>query len=252
MFGHFLGDTITPKQKSLIDRCVGLTYRKLIASNYTTACPTLLDFVKILKAQTEPEAQDIVLAIELYTSGTLGLFAKPTNVDLSNRILCFNIRKLEDHLKEPAIKAILDIAVNRIARNRQLKKSTWLYIDEVSTLFTSESSRRYLSWIWARVRKLGGICTAITQHISRILRTEDAAEMLANCEFLVILNQFFGDADLLGDLLSLSDMQQERIVNASVGHGLIRFGKALIPFESEMDRETQLYAMYTTKMDESL
>ena len=71
------------------------------------------------------------LAIELFTEGSLNTFAKPTNVDTSSRILCYDIRDLGKQLLPVGMLVVLDSVFNRIIRNRRLGRSTWVYIDEI-------------------------------------------------------------------------------------------------------------------------
>ena len=122
---------LSAKEKSIIDRCTAQCYREYIRRGYQGSVPTLQDFYAELLRQPEAEARDVALAIELFTEGSLNTFAKPTNVDTSSRILCYDIRDLGKQLQPVGMLVVLDSVFNRIIRNRKLGKSTWVYIDEI-------------------------------------------------------------------------------------------------------------------------
>ena len=122
---------LSAKEKSIIDRCTAQCYREYIRGGYQGSVPTLQDFYAELLRQPEAEARDVALAIELFTEGSLNTFAKPTNVDTSSRILCYDIRDLGKQLQPVGMLVVLDSVFNRIIRNRKLGKSTWVYIDEI-------------------------------------------------------------------------------------------------------------------------
>ena len=122
---------LSAKEKSIIDRGAAQCYREYIRRGYTGAVPTLQDFHAELLRQPEPEARDVALAIELFTEGSLNTFAKPTNVDTNSRILCYDIRDLGRQLLPVGMLVVLDSIFNRIIRNRQQGRNTWIYIDEI-------------------------------------------------------------------------------------------------------------------------
>ena len=122
---------LSAKEKSIIDRCTAQCYHGYIRGGYQGSVPTLRDFHAELLRQPEPEARDVALAIELFTEGSLNTFAKPTNVDTSSRILCYDIRDLGKQLLPVGMLVVLDSVFNRIIRNRRLGRSTWVYIDEI-------------------------------------------------------------------------------------------------------------------------
>ena len=180
---------LSAKEKSIIDRCTANVYRDYIRQNYQGKTPTLQDFHAELLRQSEAEAKDVALAIELFTEGSLNTFAKPTNVDTDAQILCYDIRDLGEQLLPVGMLVVLDSIFNRVIRNRQLGRNTWVYIDEIYILFQHEYSANFLFNLWKRVRKYGACCTGITQNLDDLLQSHTARTMLANSEFLVMLNQ---------------------------------------------------------------
>jgi hypothetical protein len=244
--GHNLG----AKQKSLIDRCTASVYRKYLQSNYKGNPPTLQDFHAELLRQEEPEAQEIGLAIELFTSGSLNTFAKPTNVDVNNRLICYDILDLGKQLLPIGMLVVLDSIFNRITQNRAKGKNTFIIIDEIYLLFQHEYSANFLFTLWKRVRKYGAFCTGITQNVDDLLQSHTARTMLANSEFIVMLNQASTDRMELAKLLNISDLQLSYITNVDAGNGLIKVGSSLVPFTDQFPRNTKLYSLMTTKPGE--
>ena len=242
---------LSAKEKSIIDRCTAQVYRDYIKSGYQGQVPTLQDFHAELMRQPEPEAGDVALAIELFTEGSLNTFAKPTNVNTNSRILCYDIRDLGRQLLPVGMLVVLDSIFNRIIRNRQLGKNTWIYIDEIYLLFQHEYSANFLFTLWKRVRTYGACCTGITQNVDDLLQSHTARTMLANSEFLVMLNQAATDRAELARLLNISDNQLSYITNVDSGRGLIKCGSAIVPFVDNFPRHTRLYQLMTTKPSDS-
>ena len=241
---------LSAKEKSIIDRCAAQCYRDYIRSDYKGTVPTLQDFHAELLRQPEPEARDVALAIELFTEGSLNTFAKPTNVDTNSRILCYDIRDLGKQLLPVGMLVVLDSVFNRIIRNRRLGRSTWVYIDEIYLLFQHEYSANFLFTLWKRVRKYGACCTGLTQNVDDLLQSHTARTMLANSEFLVMLNQASTDRAELARLLNISDNQLSYITNVDFGRGLIKCGSAIVPFMDHFPKNN-LYRLMSTKPSEA-
>lgn len=241
---------LSAKEKSIIDRCTAQVYHGYIRSLYQGDVPTLQDFHAELLRQPEPEARDVALAIELFTEGSLNTFAKQTNVNTDSRIVCYDIRDLGKQLQPVGMLVVLDSIFNRVIRNRKQGKNTWIYIDEIYLLFQHEYSANFLFTLWKRVRKYGACATGITQNVDDLLQSHTARTMLANSEFLVMLNQAATDRADLARLLSISDNQLSYITNVDFGHGLIKCGSAIVPFMDSFPKHTQLYKLMTTKPSE--
>ena len=198
------GTNLGAKQKSIIDRCTASVYRDYQQRGYTGTVPTLQDFRAELLKQDEPEAKEIALAIELFTHGSLNTFAKPTNVDTDNRLICYDILDLGKQLMPIGMLVVLDSILNRITQNRAKGKQTFIFIDEIYLLFQHEYSANFLFTLWKRVRKYGAYATGITQNVDDLLQSHTARTMLANSEFLIMLNQASTDRIELAKLLNIS------------------------------------------------
>ncbi len=238
---------LTAKEKSLIDRCTAQVYRDYIRNDYCGKVPTLQDFHAGLLNQPEAEAKDVALAIELFTEGSLNTFAKPTNVDTNSRIICYDIRDLGKQLLPVGMLVVLDSIFNRVIRNRKLGRNTWIYIDEIYLLFQHEYSANFLFTLWKRVRKYGACATGLTQDVDDLLQSHTARTMLANSEFLVMLNQAATNREELARLLNISDNQLSYITNVDFGHGLLKCGSAIVPFADSFPQHTRLFKLMTTR-----
>ena len=241
---------LSAKEKSLIDRCTASVYRDYMKAGFKGAVPTLRDFHAELLKQPEPEAKDVALAIELFTEGSLNTFAKPTNVDTGSRIVCYDIRDLGKQLLPVGMLVVLDSIFNRVIKNREQGRNTWIYIDEIYLLFQHEYSANFLFTLWKRVRKHRASCLGITQNVTDLLQSHTARTMLANSEFLIMLNQAGTDRLELAKLLNISDNQLSYVTNVEAGRGLLKCGSVIVPFFDNYPKDSKLYRLMTTKPSE--
>ncbi len=233
--------------KSIVDRCTASVYADYQSGSEPPTLATLRD--KLL-AQPEPEARELALSLELFTSGTLDAFAHPTNVDTKNRIVVYDIMDLGKQLKTMGLLVITDAMLNRVTENWRLGKRTHIIIDEFHVVFENEYSGAFFNSAWRRFRKRNAYPTAITQNVEYLLDSVLASTMLSNSEYIVMLNQAAADRDKLAKLLNISHEQMSYITNADAGCGLLRYGSALVPFTNRFPKNTQLYRLMTTKPGE--
>ncbi len=241
---------LSAPEKTVIDRSVKLTYAKYFSDSKNKTVPTLLDFHEVLKKQPEKEATNIALALELYVTGSLGVFAQPTNIDIQNRFVIYDIKDLGKQLRTMGMLIVLDQIWNRITRNRAIGKRTFLYVDEVYLLFQNEYSANYLFELYKRARKWGAIPTSITQNVEDLLLSDLARRMLSNSDYIMMLNQAPSDRAELAQLLNISSQQLGYVTNANAGQGLLFSGSSIIPFIDKFPTESKLYRMMTTKPEE--
>ena len=238
---------VGPQHKSIIDRCIGAVYKESYEKDID---PTLCSLRDKLLEQPEPEAKQIALSLELYTTGSLDIFGHESNVDLDKRIVVFDISGLGAQLKQAGLLVITDTMLNRVSLNSKLGKRTHIFIDEFHVVFENEYSAQFFSSAWRQFRKRNAYPTAITQNVEYLLNSVQASTMLSNSEFIVMLNQAASDREKLAKLLNISNEQLSYITNADPGCGLIRYGGALVPFINKMPKDTELYKLMTTKPGE--
>ena len=214
--------------------------------------PTLSTLRLKLLEQPEPQAKDIALALELFTTGSLDIFGHGSNVDLEKRVTVFNIRGLGTQLKPTGLLVITDTMLNRVTLNWKRGKRTHVFIDEFHVVFENEFSAAFFNSAWRQFRKRNAYPTAITQNVEYLLDSVQASTMLSNSEFIVMLNQAASDREKLGKLLNISNEQMSFITNAEAGCGLIKYGSALVPFVNRFPKNTKLYELMTTKPGEGV
>lgn len=230
--------------KSIIDRCAEIVYRE---AKENGTVPTLCQMRKILSEQPEKEAKDLALALELYTEGSLNIFAHETNVDTTNRIVSYDIHELGSQLKPAGLLVITDAILNRVSYNWKHGKRTHIIIDEFQVVFEDEYGGMFFTSAWRQFRKRNSYPCAITQNVEYLLDSVDASTMLSNSEILVMFRQAAQDLEKLGDLLSIPPEQMNYVSSSSAGCGLLKYGSVRVPFESTFPRDTLLYKLISTK-----
>ena len=238
---------VGPQHKSIIDRCTAAVYREAEQSGMV---PTLNTLRQKLLEQPEPEARQIALSLELYTTGSLDIFGHQSNVDLDKRVVVFDIHGLGTQLKPAGLLVITDTMLNRVTLNWKKGKRTHVFIDEFHVVFENEFSAGFFNSAWRQFRKRNAYPTAITQNVEYLLDSVQASTMLSNSEFIVMLNQAASDREKLAKLLNISNEQMSYVTNAEPGCGLIKYGGALVPFVNRFPKNTKMYQLMTTRPGE--
>ena len=241
---------LEPVEKTVIDRCVRLVYQDFLSDPVPEKMPILEDLYNLLRNQKEQEAQRLATALEIYVNGSLKVFNHRTNVELSNRIVCFDIKDLGKQLKKLGMLIVQDQVWNRVTINRSANKSTRYYIDEFHLLLKEEQTAAYSVEIWKRFRKWGGIPTGITQNVKDLLASREIENIFENSDFILMLNQASGDRQILAKQLNISPHQLSYVTNSGEGEGLVFYGSTIIPFKDKFDNSLMLYALMTSKPDE--
>ena len=242
---------LTPVEKSIIDRCVTLVYAEYLADPDPAKMPILGDLYDALGRQEEKEAKHIRSALEIYVTGSLSVFNHRTNVDITNRTVCYDIKELGKQLKKLGMLIVQDQVWNRVTINRAEKRSTRYYMDEFHLLLKEEQTAAYSVEIWKRFRKWGGIPTAITQNIKDLLSSREVENIFENSDFVYMLNQAAGDRQILAKQLNISPHQLSYVTGSGVGEGLLFYGNVILPFVDKFPKNTELYSIMTTKLNET-
>jgi type IV secretory pathway VirB4 component len=241
---------LEPVEKTIIDRCVRLVYRDYLDNPVPEKMPVLEDLYRTILAQEEPEAKRIATALEIYVTGSLSVFNHQTNVDIDNRLVCFDIKELGKQLKKIGMLVVQDQVWNRVTINRAEHKSTRYYMDEFHLLLKDEQTAAYSVEIWKRFRKWGGIPTGITQNVKDLLSSREIENIFENSDFIYMLNQAGGDRQILAKQLNISPHQLSFVTNSNEGEGLLFYGNTIIPFKDQFPKDTMLYRIMTTKPNE--
>ena len=241
---------LQPVQKTIIDRCVRLVYQTYLNDPRPENMPILEDLYNLLRSQEEKEAQYIATALEIYVTGSLNVFNHQSNVDINNRIVCYDIKELGKQLKKIGMLVVQDQVWNRVTINRAAHKSTRYYIDEMHLLLKEEQTAAYTVEIWKRFRKWGGIPTGITQNVKDLLSSREVENIFENSDFVYMLNQAGGDRQILAKQLGISTHQLSYVTHSGEGEGLLFYGSTILPFVDHFPKNTELYRIMTTKPQE--
>lgn len=239
-------DGLEPIEKTVIDRSVTRIYQKYFENPTPQNMPILEDLYEEIKKQPEQEAGRIASALELYVKGSLNVFNHHTNVDISNRIVCFDIKELGKQLKKLGMLVVQDQIWNRVTINRNEHKSTRYYCDEFHLLLKDEQTAAYSVEIWKRFRKWGGIPTGITQNVKDLLSSAEIENIFENSDYIYMLNQAQGDREILAKKLGISPQQLSYVTQSGAGEGLLFYGNTIIPFIDRFPKDTKLYSLMTT------
>ena len=242
---------LQPVEKSIIDRCVRLIYADYLADPVAEKMPILEDLYNALANQQEKEAQHIRAALEIYVTGSLNVFNHRTNVDITNRLVCFDIKELGKQLKKLGMLVVQDQVWNRVTVNRAEKRATRYYMDEFHLLLKEEQTAAYSVEIWKRFRKWGGIPTGITQNVKDLLSSREVENIFENSDFIYMLNQASGDRQILARQLNISPHQLSYVTQSGEGEGLLFYGNVILPFTDKFPKDTELYRIMTTKPTET-
>ena len=243
-------DGLQPIEKTVIDKAVRNVYTKYLANPDPAKMPILEDLFNALKAQPEQEAQRVAAALEIYVHGSLNIFNHRTNVDINNRLVCFDIKELGKQLKTLGMLVVQDQIWNRVTVNRTAKKATRYYCDEFHLLLKGELGAWSVE-IWKRFRKWGGMPTGITQNIKDLLASPEIENIFENSDFVYMLAQAPGDREILAAKLHISPKQLTYVTHSEAGEGLIFYGNVILPFVDKFPADTELYRIMTTKLDET-
>jgi type IV secretory pathway VirB4 component len=238
------------RARSVIDRAVRTVYERYFQNPNPENMPILQDLYEELLRQGDPDSKDIAAGLEIYVTGSLSVFNHRTNVDINQRVVCYDIKDLGKQLKKLGMLIVQDQVWNRVTVNREAHKSTRYYIDEMHLLLKEDQTAAYTVEIWKRFRKWGGIPSGITQNVKDLLSSREVENIFENSDFIYMLNQAGGDRQILAKQLNISPHQLSYVTNSGAGEGLIFYGNVIIPFVDKFPTDTQLYKIMTTKPEE--
>ena len=242
---------LLPVEKTVIDRCVHRIYQRYFNDPRPENMPILEDLYNELLMQEEREAKHVATALEIYVKGSLNLFNHRTNVDIENRLVCYDIKELGKQMKKIGMLVIQDQVWGRVTENRSAGRSTRYYMDEFHLLLREEQTAAYSVEIWKRFRKWGGIPTGITQNVKDLLFSREVENIFENSDFIYMMNQAAGDRAILAKQLNISPHQLSYVTQSGEGEGLLFYGNVILPFIDRFPTDLELYRIMTTKWTES-
>nr|WP_243112632.1 hypothetical protein [Caproiciproducens sp. NJN-50] len=232
---------IDPTARSVIDHCVREAYREYVKKPCEKNIPTFRDFYNILRNRPEQVARYLASGLEIYVEGSLNIFAGKSNVDIRNRLICFNTKNLGKQLQVMGMSIIQDFCWNLISKNQALHKYTWLWNDEVHLSLRNEQTAEWLTNSWKRGRKYGLIATGMTQEIRDAARSSGGQAMIANSEFIMLFRQKKTEIDSISQLMGLSEQQISDLQLCDSGVGLFKAGNSIVEFDNRFDEKLKLF-----------
>jgi len=180
-------------------------------------------------------------ALEIYVEGSLNIFAEQTNVNINNRLICFNTKDLGKQLKTMGMTIIQDWVWNHVSENQAKNATTWLWNDEIHHSLKNPATAAWLTNSWKRGRKYGLIATGMTQEVRDVCMNEEAKTLIANSEFIMLYRQKPDMIEDLAQVMELSDRQIKKLLTCPKGTGLFKAGNSMVEFNNIYPDDTELF-----------
>ena len=238
---------LTGEQQTLVDRCTKNIFEEYQLHNYQEQyAPDFLKFYEELQRQPEIEAKNLALVIERYVLGGMDIFSKKTNIEIKNHFISFDISELPRSIQTTGYLVILEHVMNRLKRNKNLGKHTWIFIDEFHILLSNQYSADYIARIFKTGRKENAIPTIITQNIADVIKTEQGCKILSNSEFAMLLKQKPLDLPAICKIFDISNEESRYIIDSPAGQGLIVYGEDKVAFRNQVSKDSYIYTLNQT------
>jgi len=238
---------LTGEQKTLIDRCTKNIYEEYQIHNFEEKyAPDFIKFYEQLQKQPEKEAKNLALVIERYAVGGMDIFSKKTNVKIKNKFISFDISELPRSIQTTGYLVILEHIMERLKRNKNLGKHTWIFVDEFHILLANQYSADYIARIFKTGRKENAIPTIITQNIADVIKSEQGCKILSNSEFAMLLKQKTLDLPVICKIFDISDEESKYVIDSPAGQGLIVYGEDKVAFRNQISKDSYLYQLNQT------
>lgn len=216
---------LSPVEESDLDAALIETYAKSGITNdpltHNSPPPTIADLYDTLlhMGGTGPQ---LAQRLRKYTTGTFaGIFSQPSNIDINNPLVVFNIRDLEDELRPVAMYIVLNYIWNKTKSDQ---KKRILIVDEAWQLMKYEDSANFLFSLAKRARKYNLGITTITQDVEDFMGSRMGRAIVANASMQILLKQSSSAVDVLADTFKLTSEEKKRLSQFPVGQGLFFAG----------------------------
>ena len=243
------GRPLTDEERSIIQRCVENVYHE---ASQEGRSPILQDLYEELLRQEEPQARSIALRYERYVSGATSYFNGEDTIDFSSRIVDLNIRDVPSSMLVFALVTMCEAVRNQMYANSRAGIRTWLYIEEMESLFRYPTVLEYFRRLSNEGRKFGLYLTGITQSTESMINNEDVSAIVKNSDFVMLLKQSAEDRRYWTDVLGLSEREAACIDETTpTGYGLLVFGASRIPIKGDFPKDSPLYELFSTDPNEA-
>jgi len=239
-----------PQDRSIIDRALRKIYKPFMESLDEKDIPVFTDLYMALREEESERAAYLADTFEVYSEGSLNFFNHRTNIDMNNRVVCFDIRDLSNELKNLGMLFVQETVWGRVSANREKKKYTRYFIDEFHVLLRDPQTAAYSRDIWKRFRKWLGMPCGITQNVTDLMSSPEIKTIFDNSDCYVILGQDENEAAMLGEELNLTEKQKKCISTRNGGEGLFIYGADVMPYVGRIPTDGMIYKTITTRYAE--
>ncbi|MGF7229090.1 MAG: VirB4-like conjugal transfer ATPase, CD1110 family [Candidatus Saccharibacteria bacterium] len=221
-----MAPALNPVEEADLDAALIETYAKAGITNdsltHTSPPPTISDLYDTLLHMGGSGPQ-LAQRLRKYTTGTFaGIFSQPSNIDINNPLVVFNIRDLEDELRPVAMYIVLNYIWNKTKSDQ---KRRILIVDEAWQLMKYEDSANFLFSLAKRARKYNLGITTITQDVEDFMGSRMGRAIVANASMQFLLKQSPSAVDVLSDVFKLTAEEKKRLSQFPVGQGLFFAGQ---------------------------
>ncbi len=249
--------TVTQVHKTYIGRAVSDVYDQFFSKKLKRQ-PTWVNVWEHIRMQmqsVENEGEtfllsDIANSLEQFVIGAYDMFAKPTDLDITHRLVGFGLKNVPASIWEPVMVTIMHFLAERMNYNQTKKKAVHLIVDEAQELCRRQSSAFQLLKAVETYRKFGGIVTLAVQNLTRVLEHPELRDMFSNCAFKVFFDQGGVDAVSLSEILELSSMEYRSLEESIPGYGLFVCEGEVLLLDCGMSKSNPLYKEFSTNFHE--
>ena len=215
---------LTAAEEAILDRAISEVYasREITPDrDFSHTPPPLLSDLKAILENMEG-GRDLSAKLHRFTEGSFAGFTnKPTNINVTNRLVVFSIRDLEQELRPVAMHIVLNYIWNLV---RSEFKKRLVFIDEAWVMMRHEESANFLFGLVKRARKYYLGITTITQDVEDFANSPFGRPIVTNSSLQLLLKQSTSSIEVLSKIFDLSDAERRYLVEAEVGNGLFFAG----------------------------
>lgn len=234
---------LTSSETSILNRCIKHLYQPYIKSGDEKDKPVFSDLYKMLKGQDEDEAKKLALDLEFYADSDY-FFDGHTNIDMNNKLIQFNVKNIEKD-KTMSLQIILELIWQTVNKNSKNGYRTIFVNDEVQTMLTDYTgqeatrSSKYYEETYRRIRKLGGIPTAIVQNISTFSKSTVGNAMMDNASMTILCQQGEADIEVAAARFKLTPEETKWVSSGVLGTGIIKVGQKKVMYDMRIPRKVR-------------
>lgn len=217
---------LSPVEEADLDAALIETYAKAGITNdvltHKSKPPTINDMYDTLlhMGGTGPQ---LAQRLRKYTTGTFaGIFSQPSNIDINNPMVVFNLRDLEDELRPVAMYIVLNFIWNKTKSDN---KRRILIVEEAWQLMKYEDSASFLFSLAKRARKYNLGITTVSQDVEDFMGSRMGRAIVANASMQILMRQSVSAIDVIADTFKLTEEEKKRLSQFPVGQGLFFAGQ---------------------------